>query len=560
MKRLAVLSVIICLIGVTPVGQAAPKPRPLGTIAGRIMDEQGRGLSRAFVRLLNAVSNAMSDRTIQADEQGNFYARNIVPGAYLLRAEAQGYVSQVKAVEVRPDVVLSLKFALQRSQTLLDQREDRHAYRWVVRGVPRPVLRWQPEEASAVTMASAAVSNFERSPLLRGMVQLVSGVPLGSSSLATPFAGVNLALAGQATPNLELVFVGQVSSHTGLPSRMEVIASTFATHTHQVTARLGYARTGLIGDRFSSYQFQQASLALMDAWQVAGPVAVMYGVDVTGYFNGVPQWTVSPRLGVGYALNKDTRLRAEYFPVSSYQSSKQGEFNYEGGQVIFCDPRPLAFVAAHGQAERAERFQYTIERQLDEASQVEGALFFDHYANRGVGLLAVPVEVAGGMQTQWRSLVQDGQARGARVVYQRQLTPYLTGMVGYSFGQGQRWADEPLNEPHPLFQTAPFQVVSLRLDATVTRTRTRISSVYRLSHPDAVFAIDPFYGRLDVHEPNLSVVVTQDIPDLGLLPGRWQASVDARNLLDQNEGATSEGKTLLTQASRSIRGSVSVRF
>lgn len=560
MKRLAVLIVIICMIGITPIGQAAPKPRPLGTIAGRIMDEQGRGLSRAVVRLLSSMSAATTNRTIHADEQGNFYARSIVPGPYLLRAEAQGFVSQVKAVEVRPDVVLSLKFELQRSQTLLDQREDRHAYRWVVRGVPRPVLRWQQGEGSAVTMASAAVSNFERARLLRGMVQLVSGAPLGSPSLATPFAGVNLALAGQAAPNVELVFVGQVSSHTGVPSRMEVIASTFATDTHQVTARLGYARSGLIGDRLSPRQFQQASLALMDSWQVAGPVAVTYGVDVTGYFNGAPQWTVSPRLGVGYALNSATRLRAEYYPVSSYEVGRQGEFNYEGGQVIFSDPWPLALVAAHGQAERAERFQCTIERQLDDASHLEGALFFDHYANRGVGLLAVPVEVAGGLQTQWRSLAQDGQARGARVVYQRQLTPYLTGMVGYSFGQGQRWTGEPLHEAHELFQNAPFQVISLRLDATVTRTRTRISSIYRLSHSDAAFAIDPFYGRLDVHEPNLSVVVTQEIPDLGLLPGRWQASVDARNLLDQQEGAASEGKTLLTQASRSIRGSLSVRF
>jgi hypothetical protein len=156
--------------------------------------------------------------------------------------------------------------------------------------------------------------------------------------------------------------------------------------------------------------------------------------------------------------------------------------------------------------------------------------------------------------------VQDGQARGARVMYQRQLTSFLTGMVGYSFGQGQRWVEEQMNDPSQLFQTAAFQVLSIRLDANVTRTRTRISSTYRLGGQDAAFAIDPFYGRLDTHEPNLNVVVTQEIPNLGLLPGRWEASVDARNLLDQQDGVTTEGRTLLTQTSRTIRGSVSVRF
>ncbi len=560
MKILKLILFAVLMMTIVQTSWAAGRTRPLGTIAGTVFDDDGRTISGALVKLMDEEISSPTIQFIRADQHGNFYAKNIRPGGYRLRAEARGFLSEVKPIQVRPDVVLSLRFELKRLDTMLDHRTDRNAYRWIVRGGPRPVLRLHEGTDTNAELATIFNANHDRPRLVNGMVQFVGGMPFSQGDSSDPFAGVNIALAGHAAPNLELVFVGQAAAAAGYPGRLELIASTFATDEHQLTARLGYAKLHALGESGSTQDIGQLSMALLDSWQVSGPVVVVYGVDMTRYLSGNPHWAVSPRLGLSVTADSATRLSAEYFPVSSQEVVKQGQFNYEGGQVIFADPQQLALMEGQVQTERSRRLQLAVERQLDEASSVEAAFFFDEFAGRGVGLLSVPSNVTDTSDQTWHALTQQGQARGARVMYQRELTPHLTGMVGYSMGQGQKYNPATL-EPSDIFQSSWFHVVSLQLNATVTRTRTRISTTYRLGTRNAAFAIDPFYGRTDVFDPSLNVMVTQELPDLGLLPGRWEASVDARNLLDQQETASLDGRTVVLGPShRMIRGSVSVRF
>jgi hypothetical protein len=561
MRQLKFGFVILLAITLAQPVMVLGKGRPLGAIAGTIRDIQGQPISGALVKLIDLTLGGSTLRSIPADHQGNFYARNILPGTYQLRAQARGFMSAVKPVEIRSDVVLTLTFELKRVGTLADQRPDRDDYRWLVRGLPRPVLRLQGDDEPVTEIADATHHLLSQARRVNGLVQFVSGAPLSNFGPTPGYAGVNFALAGHAAPNLELVFLGQVSNHVGSPHRFELMASTYAGDTHQLTARMGYAKLRALGDSFSMHDFNQLSLAVVDAWQVAGPVVLIYGVDLTRFSGSATQWVASPRLGVALNANAETRLSAEYFPVSNQDVQAQGEFDYEGGQVAFTTPENLMLVSHSSPAPRNRRLQVAIERQLDEASSVEAAFFFDEFAGRGVGVLAVPIDAAGPWDEVWQTFAQQGQTRGARVSYRRELTSFLTGLVGYSVGQGQRVRSGGAVDPVRMFRDASFQVLSLRLDANVARTGTRISTTYRLGSEDALFGIDPFYGRLDVFDPSLNIALTQELPDFGILPGRWEAGVDARNLLDQPEGCTAGGHTvLLGQARRSIRGSVSVRF
>jgi len=561
MNRFRFSLAISLALAITQPALVFSKGRPLGTIAGTIRDLDGQPIAGALVKLIDSAVASSTLRFIQADHMGNFYARNIIPGAYQVRAEARGFMSAVKAIEVRSDVVLSMKFELKRVGTMADQREDRDAYRWLVRGVPRPVLRLKGEDESTTEVAAETSQILSQPRQVNGVVQLVGGVPISSFGPLASFGGINVALAGHAAPNLELVFLAQVSNHIGTPGRFQMIASTVASEAHQLSAKIGYARLRGIGDSLSAHDLNQLSLAVLDSWQVAGSVVLIYGVDLTRYAGGNAEWVASPRLGVTLNANADTRLSAEYFPVSSQEIQTQGEFNYEGGQVAFASPPDLVVVGNGTQAERNRRLQLAIERRLDEESSVEAAFFFDEFSGRGVGVMAVPIDVAGELDGDFQSIARQGQTRGARVTYKRELTSFLTGLVGYSVGQGQRVATGDVTRPGDLFRDGRFQVLTLRLDANVARTRTRISTSYRRGSQDALFAIDPFYGRLDVLDPSLNIALTQELPDFGILPGRWEAGVDARNLLDQQETGTAGGHTvLLSQTRRSIRGSVSVRF
>jgi hypothetical protein len=112
-----------------------------------------------------------------------------------------------------------------------------------------------------------------------------------------------------------------------------------------------------------------------------------------------------------------------------------------------------------------------------------------------------------------------------------------------------------------LFKPALFHVVTARVNANFINTGTKISTVLRLAPEDAVFAIDPFQGQLSTFDPNISVSLTQQLPNFGFVPGHWQAVVDLRNLLDQQASVSDERQELVAgRYNRLIRIGLSLRF
>jgi hypothetical protein len=212
--------------------------------------------------------------------------------------------------------------------------------------------------------------------------------------------------------------------------------------------------------------------------------------------------------------------------------------------------------------ERSRRFEFGVERVIDNESSFEATAFFDTTSNRGVGLLSTPISAFSGENGAALISVanQQGAARGMRVVYTRRVSRILSASAGYSFGRGQRLSSEGITNPAELFQSGFFQSAALQMGADLG-TGTRVRTVFRFSPKATVFAIDPFAGRLAVYDPSLSIMVTQELPTFGL-PLRAQAILDARNLLDAQAG-TEDSETILTVGSgarRSVRGGISVRF
>jgi hypothetical protein len=147
-----------------------------------------------------------------------------------------------------------------------------------------------------------------------------------------------------------------------------------------------------------------------------------------------------------------------------------------------------------------------------------------------------------------------------RIVYTRRVSSRLRASAGYAFGRGQRLSPEGLNGgPDQLFQNTFFQTAAAQLDASLL-DGMNVRTVLRFSPRAAVFAIDPFAGRLAVYDPSLSILVTKELPNFGL-PVRAQATVDARNLLDLTTGVE-DGETQLSLGAlrRSLRGGISLRF
>ena len=140
------------------------------------------------------------------------------------------------------------------------------------------------------------------------------------------------------------------------------------------------------------------------------------------------------------------------------------------------------------------------------------------------------------------------------------MSSRLKASAAYAFGQGQQLSPEGLaGGPDQLFQNTFFQTAAAQLDASLL-DGMNVRTVLRFSPRAAVFAIDPFAGRLAVYDPSLSILVTQDLPNFGL-PVRAEATLDARNLLDLLSSVEDgDGVLSLNAMRRTVRGGISVRF
>jgi hypothetical protein len=102
-----------------------------------------------------------------------------------------------------------------------------------------------------------------------------------------------------------------------------------------------------------------------------------------------------------------------------------------------------------------------------------------------------------------------------------------------------------------------FQVVSARFKADVDTTQTEITAIYRWTNAFAVSRLDPYQRLMEYNDPTLSVSIAQNLPNWRMLPGKIQAIIDARNVLDQSFGPQ---RTQLSQYPRLVKGGINIRF
>ncbi|MBV8856514.1 MAG: TonB-dependent receptor [Acidobacteria bacterium] len=579
--------------GAEPPGGA--RRSSLGTISGAVLDRAGNPVAGALVKILRDGFNEVVKET-RSGTDGTFAAR-VTPGRYLIRALAEGFTpATFSSVEVSPATELVYRFNLQpvgEGNTRPERRADRNDPKFRIRAaaarrsvfnageaedetVRRVLEELEEDERAQASEEEAALSDEPQPEQKRtkrtrtqGYVESyfgASGVP-GAGS----YAGLNFAVATPVNRQVQLIFAGQAGEF----ERLEATARVRAGSRHLISATFGGARLPTLTKAAASEvspsaqlgfgaargdKLEQVSVRAVDEWVVRDGVVVVLGLDYSRFVGG--QGALTPRVGVSFDANARTRLHASLSPGTDPGTRADG-VEFEDGQIVFKENAGQAVAVIDGQAvlERSHRLEFGVERVLDENSTVEATAFFDTVSGRGVGLLSTPLE---GLTGEGGAALldianQQGGARGLRVVYTRRVSSRLKASAGYAFGRGQQLSPEGISTPDQLFQGAFFQTAAAQLDASLL-DGMNVRTVLRFSPRAAVFAIDPFAGRLAVYDPSLSILVTKELPNFGL-PVRAQATVDARNLLDLATGAD-DGETQFSLGTtrRSLRGGISVRF
>lgn len=605
---LATLALVCASAAQAQAAAAAGERRSgLGTISGTILDGNGNPVSGALVKILRDGFNEVVKETKSAAD-GTFATR-VTPGRYLIRALADGFTpATFTSVQVGPSAELVYRFNLQpvgEGRTAPEHRADRNDPKFRIRAsqarrsifnagddedeTVRRVLdnieaeEQSAEESEATTddaVSASAVTEEKRAGSTRTQGYVETFFAESSTPGAGPYAGVNFAVATPVNRQVNLVFAGQ----SGEFERMEATARIRAGARHRLSATLGGARIPVAlrheamaagsGLGFNSARsadgklggdgkLGQMSVRAVDEWVVRDGVVLVVGLDYSRFLGAGDAQSLTPRLGFAFDANARTRLHASLSPGTDAATRSEG-VEFEDGQVVFKENEGQAVAVVDGQAvlERSHRLEFGVERVLDSSSSVEASAFLDAVSGRGVGLLSTPLE---GLNDSGSAALinianQQGGAQGMRVVYTRRISQRLKASAAYAFGRGQQLSPEGLTSPGRLFQNSFFQTAAAQLDASLLEG-TSVKTVLRFSPRAAVFAIDPFAGRLAVYDPSLSILVTQELPTFGL-PLRAEATVDARNLLDVLTGVEDgDGNQLsLGALRRSLRGGISVRF
>jgi Carboxypeptidase regulatory-like domain len=562
--------------------------RRLGTISGTVRDQHGQPLAGALVQLLRDGAKEIVKQT-RSNTDGSFSTR-IAPGRYVLSAIADGFSSVTfTAVQVNPSDELIYRFnlvPLGQGRTAPERRADRNDPKWRLRAAQANRSIFQQNEDRDSTVAAVedeiaaeqarateaadtadgellSASENGRWPV-HGVVETF--VAASADPLAPAYAGTNFAFVAPASDSVELVFAGQFGTNS--LARLETTGHVRAGNKHRLSATLGGASLPLLirSDANGQKTLQQVSGRVVDEWVVRDGVVVVLGLDYSRFLGPQGSGAFSPRFGFELAADARTRLRFGYTPGDSASGAQSAVNLSEESTVVFpeADKQAVAFVDGRAVTERSRRLEFGVERVLDNKSSIEATAFYDTTDGRGVGLLTMPLNAFNDQQgaTLLRVADQQGAARGLRVVYTRRLSKFLQASAGYAVGRGQALAPNAAQvstAPTQLFRNGFFQTVVAQLDSSIGDT-THVRTVLRFSPRAAVFAIDPFAGRLAVFDPSLSILVTQDLPTFGL-PVRAEAVLDARNLLDTQCGVEEGDKlTFIGNTRRSVRGGISVRF
>lgn len=553
---------------VPATAEAAPLPAAsnLAIIKGFVKDQTGSPIADATVAIFRVGTTKLL-KQVRSSSDGAYLAR-ILPGKYTVLAVAEGFNPvSLAAIDVGSASQLNYGFKLERAgsgNTLPEKKLDRNNPKWIIRSAQTSRSIYQNSEGKLPPGADKHVEISVEAPAqeeerLGRPSQTVVETYFASSERG-PYSGINAATVIPLAENAEILLAGQ----TGLgraPQRFETQLKIRPSELHQLRINTSFASFGGLELPTGSRVLSQISLQATDEWKVREGLIVVFGVDYSRFIGAGSDDAFSPRLGLQYDIDSKTRFRTAFTSMTEDRTWNKA-IEFENAQVLFREPAAVEdIVIDSGKPvmNRSRRLEFGVERILDNSSSVEANVFFDSFFGRGVGIAGKPFDVID--QSAFQEVVghQQGNARGLRLVYSRRLNGLFSAAAGYSFGVGQKLSADGLSNPSEFFQDDTFQSFFGQFD-TVLRSGTSVRTVFKLSPHATVFAIDPFQGRLAIYDPSLSVLVTQNLPTLGL-PFHAEAVVDARNLFGFSTTATGdEGTVRLNSHGRTLRGGILVRF
>ncbi|OFW06736.1 MAG: hypothetical protein A3I61_05920 [Acidobacteria bacterium RIFCSPLOWO2_02_FULL_68_18] len=597
---------------VHPAALASVTAAPQAVVHGIVRDDRGRPLAGAVVTALGAtMSVAVSD------EEGRFAFQNLPFGPYLVRAHLQGYLPpRARLVQVNRASLTVASIALTRQDggdnapSVLEasvgategsgsataegdgDRHDHGEVAWRLRHLKRSVLR---SAAGLVNYAGDSLGGDSLASLGRAVAtparvaSILADVPwnghldlLTTTSFDRPqdlFSTEAWLPRGVAFLSLEAPTPGGQWDMRGAVTHGDLASWILAGSYRRAPAPHRY-------EAGFSYGVQQYLRAAPDA-----RAAVSEGGRTVGAFHAHDEWTMTPRLAVGYGAKYarydylaerglfSPRASVRIAPTADEALTIRAAVSRRAiapGAEEFIPPasgpwlppeRTFSSISPRRgfTPERVDHVELAAERTWAGALVVGVRAFRQRVDEQLVTLFGAssPSGAEVGLGHYYVASAGDVDAHGWGVSVSRTTAERLRASVDYSQVRSTRVGSAP--DAASLAVLAPAVLrddrqrvhdMTASVDTTLPFTSTRVFALYKVnSHFAGVETGEPRFGaRFDVQ-------LTQALPFLNGAGGQWEMLVAVRSLFREDlVDASVYDELLVVRPPKRVVGGVTVKF
>ncbi|HKY23142.1 MAG TPA: TonB-dependent receptor [Vicinamibacterales bacterium] len=593
---------------------------PAGSIEGRVLDDQHAPIAGAMVSVIGRTTAAAS-----TDRDGRYTLRELPFGPYILSVHSRGYFKsrgrtiqltttrtsvpeiqlaragapKAPVVTAEPVPVLPIVSTTQLAGFSIDAAQpastsEDSTYEpadeseaaetaWRLRHLPRSILKevasdavWADnDEEPTRWLGNAAtlvpIAFFSDLPL-SGQVNLMTiesfqrpgEIFNADAARNVAFVSVNTQAAGGAWSMQGAMTQGDLSSWIVAGSYKSIES---ANHAYEM------------GLSYSTQQYDGGNLAALGAIRdSARNVGSVYGYD---------EWTLSPRLvlgyGTGYARYDYLGGPGVWSPRLSFTVPLDGfrvkalasqralvpgaeEFAPSVTGVWLPPERTFSSLAADGRftAEQTRHLELSIERDLAPGVTVSLRGFDQQTTDQLVEIFdAIPGRAETPLGHYYVATAGNFDARGWGVGMTHEIPGYLRGSVEYTVTAAY-WSQPADGSMVSAIRSLPLsaeRVHDLRtsIETTIPQTATRLFATYRVNSAFSSIESDG-YPRLGARA-RFNVRVNQSLPFLSFSNADWEALVDIRNLFRESAAEASiYDEALAIRAPKRIVGGLLVKF
>jgi hypothetical protein len=581
--------ILLALLCLSTIAFSASVPALSGGIVGEVKGASGVAQMGATVLLYDRYDRLI--RQVLTNDQGRFAFDALPPDLYSIRVTLASFIpAMLRNISVTPgsESVLHINLATLLSSVDLTSSPSRGTlmtddWKWVLRTsqATRPVLRFLPDNASSSSSSSTATVFSD----VTGLVKLSAGDGESFNTASQQDMGTAFAVATSVNGSARVQFSGNFgyAGNSGVP------AGGFRTTYSKdqdgfgpemaLTVRQLYLpiRGGAaIGGPDGVPSLRTMSLAMQDKIALSDVLNLEYGMSIESVTFLQRLNYLSPFVRATYRVDDKSSVRVAY--SSGAEPTELIARSGEPGGDLTQDLAALALLPRISLSDNQPRVQRT---QTFEAGyqRVQGDRkysvgFYREAVTNAAFLMSGPSDFVPasdtlpnfGTQSQIFN-VGNFEDFGYTAAVTQSFGDHMEATLGAGRGgalvaDGQGALSSDPNDVRSQIRQAQRSWVTARVSGTLPGSGTRLTTDYGWTDFRAVMPEHAFLAQESVEDTGWNIRIRQPLPILSGWPGRFEATIDLRNLLAQGYLPLAAGgrRAVLTNSPRAVRGGLSFVF